>query len=210
MKVRQDLIKKWFKSEFGASLSGSVDGAGRPGRAPMGGASSHTPAEIHKKLTAAGFKKGQPIKAIGKDKVMGNRYTKPSKSGEHTHYVELIHDGEGKVTRTLRPDTAHGKNMYSEQFAEASLYETVEVHGDPDDDSYDAIDKIHAHIKAAGHTIHHDDDGKATKDPHVTAHYESGEDRKTSSPSGFTIHPKAQSDKKLMTMVKSFHKKYGE
>lgn len=86
----------------------------------------------------------------------------------------------------------------------------VEVHGDPDDNSYKAIDKIHAHIKAAGHTIHHDDDGKATKNPHVTAHYEMGEDRHSSSPSGFTIHPKAQGDKKLMTMVKSFHKKYGE
>ena len=86
----------------------------------------------------------------------------------------------------------------------------VEVHGDPDDDSYNDIEKIHKHIKAAGHTVHHDDDGTATKDPHVTAHYEMGDDRKTGSPSGFTIHPKAHNDKKLMSMVKSFHKKYGE
>ena len=92
----------------------------------------------------------------------------------------------------------------------ATIAEAVEVHGDPDDDSYKHIDRIHSHIKAAGYTIHHDDDGRATKSPHVTAHYEMGDDRKTGNPSGFTIHPKAHGDKKLMSMVKSFHRKYGE
>jgi len=90
--------------------------------------------------------------------------------------------------------------------AEAS---DVEAHGDPDTaGSYKSINKIHAHIKAAGHTIHHDDDGKATKSPHVTAHYEMGEDRDSSHPSGFTVHPKAQGDKKLMSLVKSHNDKY--
>ena len=85
----------------------------------------------------------------------------------------------------------------------------VEAHGDPDTaGSYKSINKIHAHIKAAGHTIHHDDDGKATKSPHVTAHYEMGEDRDSSEPSGFTVHPKAQGDKKLMSLVKSHNDKY--
>ena len=87
--------------------------------------------------------------------------------------------------------------------------EDVEAHGDGDTaGSYRSIDKIHAHIKAAGHTIHHDDDGKATKNPHVTAHYEMGDDRKTAKPSGFTVHPKAHGDTKLMTMVKKHNEKY--
>lgn len=94
----------------------------------------------------------------------------------------------------------------------------VEVHGDEDSAaSYRAIDKIHAHIKAAGHTIHHDDkhsdndpEKHGVKNPHVTAHYEMAEDRHSAHPSGFTIHPKAQHDKKLMSMVNSYHKKYGE
>jgi hypothetical protein len=84
----------------------------------------------------------------------------------------------------------------------------VEVHGDPDDNSYSHINKIHAHIKAAGHTINHDDEGPETKNAAVTAHYEMGEDRNSSHPSGFTIHPKAQGDKKLMSMVKSHNDKY--
>ena len=87
--------------------------------------------------------------------------------------------------------------------------EDVEAHGDGDTaHSYKSIDKIHAHIKDAGHIIHHDDDGKATKNPHVTAHYEMGDDRKTAKPSGFTVHSKAQGDKKLMTMVKKHNEKY--
>jgi hypothetical protein len=108
------------------------------------------------------------------------------------------------ISEQVRKGTVAG--LRSGTIAEAAM----EVHGDPDDDSYEHINKIHAHIKAAGHAVHHDDDGKATKDPHVTAHYEMGDDRKTGSPSGFTIHPKAHGDKKLMSMVKSFHKKYGE
>lgn len=86
----------------------------------------------------------------------------------------------------------------------------VEAHFDGDSEgSQKSINKIHAHIKAAGHTIHHDDEGTETKSPHVTAHYEMGDDRHTAHPSGFTIHPKAQHDKKLMKLVHDHNKKYG-
>jgi len=121
-------------------------------------------------------------------------------------YVNFI-SSQVKRERTMGFRAYDSVTEQAESLQEAAA---MEVHGDPDDDSYKHIDKIHAHIKAAGHTIHHDDEGKATKDPHVTAHYERGDDRKTGSPSGFTIHPKAHGDKKLMTMVKGFHKKYGE
>lgn len=86
----------------------------------------------------------------------------------------------------------------------------VEAHFDGDSTgSQKSINKIHAHIKTAGHTIHHDDEGTETKNPHVTAHYEMGDDRHTADPSGFTIHPKAQHDKKLMKLVHDHNKKYG-
>lgn len=86
----------------------------------------------------------------------------------------------------------------------------VEAHFDGDSaGSQKSINKIHAHIKAAGLTVHHDDEGPETKNPHVTAHYEMADDRHSADPSGFTIHPKAQHDKKLMKLVNDHNKKYG-
>lgn len=97
--------KKWFKGEFGSSIHGSIDSAGRGGRSPMGGPSSHTPDEVHKKLTSAGFKKGRPINDATGRTVVGHTYTKPSKSGQNVHLVRVTHDQTGKKVTKVQPDT---------------------------------------------------------------------------------------------------------